>query len=67
MTFTPRETEVVKALADGLTWKDAAASLNMSTSTLRQHVDSMARKIRVVSGAPKTDTIVRYYRLKHPS
>lgn len=60
MSFTPREREVAQSLAEGNTWDEVGASLGISVSTVRQHIDNMARKIN--AGPRKTRAIVKHYR-----
>jgi DNA-binding NarL/FixJ family response regulator len=47
--LTPREREVLDCLADGLGRPDVAARLNVSTNTVRTHVQSMLSKLGVNS------------------
>lgn len=42
--LTPRETEAAQAVLDGLTYKDAAAKLSVSPSTVKSHVLSVYQK-----------------------
>lgn len=48
-TLTARELEIVKAIVDGLKDKDIADSLNISEHTVRSHVKSLFRKLKVSS------------------
>ena len=43
--LTPRELDVLKLIAEGLSNKDIAKALFISTTTVRSHVSSMIRKL----------------------
>ena len=45
--LTPRETEVLAQLAHGLTNKEIAQALNISTETVKEHVQNILKKIGV--------------------
>ena len=47
--LTPREREVLEALADGLDGKEIAQRLNISLPTERNHMASILAKLRVHS------------------
>ena len=49
MTLTPREREVLAWLAHGLTGEQAAARLEISPSTVNNHVAAALRKLGVVN------------------
>ena len=49
--LTPRETEVLAAIADGLSNKSAARRLGISQHTVKFHVESLFRKLGAVSRA----------------
>lgn len=44
-TLSPREREVFRLLADGLTGEDAAAELSVSPETVRTHVRNAMNKL----------------------
>jgi RNA polymerase sigma factor (sigma-70 family) len=48
-SLTPREREVLQALADGLSDKEIAERLYVSSGTVRNHVISILRKLNVHS------------------
>jgi DNA-binding NarL/FixJ family response regulator len=45
--LTPRETEVLAQLAHGLTNKEIALALEISTETVKEHVQNILKKIGV--------------------
>jgi len=45
--LTPRETEVVQLLAQGKTNREISEALDLSTSTVKNHVNSILSKLRV--------------------
>ena len=47
-TLTPREREVLDAMAEGLTNAGIAARLRMSVSAVEKHVASIVGKLRIV-------------------
>ena len=49
--LTPRETEVLVAIADGLNNKAAARRLGISQHTVKFHVESLFRKLGAVTRA----------------
>jgi DNA-binding CsgD family transcriptional regulator len=49
--LTPRETEVLALLAEGLANKEIAARLAFSTHTAKFHVESILRKLEAVNRA----------------
>ena len=49
--LTPRETEVLGLLAEGLANKEIAASLSFSTHTAKFHVESILRKLDAANRA----------------
>jgi DNA-binding CsgD family transcriptional regulator len=50
-SLTPRETEVLGLLAEGLANKEIAAQLAFSTHTAKFHVESILRKLDAVNRA----------------
>jgi DNA-binding CsgD family transcriptional regulator len=50
-TLTPRETEVLGLLAEGMANKEIAARLSFSTHTAKFHVESLLRKLDAVNRA----------------
>ncbi|MHB8420640.1 MAG: response regulator transcription factor [Myxococcales bacterium] len=44
-SLTPRETEVLVALADGRTQRAAAFALGISTSSIKKHVEHVNHKL----------------------
>ena len=49
--LTPRETEVLRLLSEGLANKEIAARLSFSTHTAKFHVESILRKLGAVNRA----------------
>ena len=45
--LTPRELDVLKCIAEGMSNKQVAQMLSVSTTTVRSHVSSMIRKLNV--------------------
>ncbi len=58
--LTARETEVVDALARGLTYDNVASLLAISSNTVRHHVRSIYHKLAV---ATKTEAVLEARRL----
>jgi DNA-binding CsgD family transcriptional regulator len=50
-SLTPRETEVLRLLSEGLANKEIAARLEFSTHTAKFHVESILRKLGAVNRA----------------
>lgn len=55
--LSPRETEVLAALAQGLPYKQIAAKLELSEHTVRIHIRGIYRKLSVNS---RTEAVVKY-------
>ncbi len=49
--LTPRETEVLRLLADGLANKEIGARLGITSHTAKFHVESLLRKLGAVNRA----------------
>jgi DNA-binding NarL/FixJ family response regulator len=49
--LSPRERDVLRALVDGLAYKEVAAHLGISLDTVRTHVRGLYRKLQVHSQA----------------
>jgi len=49
--LTPRETEVLELLAEGMANKEIAARLSFSTHTAKFHVESLLKKLDAVNRA----------------
>lgn len=45
--LSPRETDVLKYLAQGLSNKDIAVTMRLSPSTVKRHVENILRKLRL--------------------
>jgi DNA-binding NarL/FixJ family response regulator len=58
--LTRREIEILKLLADGLTNRAIAAELVISGGTVKFHVNSILRKLRV---ANRAEAVARFYAL----
>jgi len=58
--LTPRETEVLQLMADGLTNKAIAQKLSISEHTVKFHVNAILGKLGVQS---RTEAVVRATRL----
>jgi DNA-binding NarL/FixJ family response regulator len=54
---TPRELEILSLLAKGLRYKEIAAQLGISSSTVRAHLHSLYRKMGVGS---RTEAVVKF-------
>lgn len=50
-SLTPREVEVLELLAKGFSYKEVAADLNISYSTVQRHIENIYRKLHVHSRA----------------
>ena len=48
-SLTPREVEVLELLAKGFSYKEVAADLHISYSTVQRHIESIYRKLHVHS------------------
>jgi len=46
-TFTPREMDVVRALVDGLSNKELALQLGISSGTIKNHLTKLFSKLQV--------------------
>ena len=46
-SLTPRETEVLEQLSEGLDYKEIAANLFISPPTVRKHIENIYRKLQV--------------------
>jgi DNA-binding NarL/FixJ family response regulator len=57
--LTPRELEVLRAVADGLTNKEIAGHLGISLHTVKFHVESLMRKLVVSSRAEAVSKSMR--------
>jgi DNA-binding NarL/FixJ family response regulator len=58
--LTPRETEILQRMADGLSQDEIAAILGISRHTLRTHVQNILTKLRVRSRLEALTEAVRY-------
>ena len=47
--LTPREEEIAESFAAGLTYKDISKEFNLSPATVRRHLDSVYKKLRVAN------------------
>jgi DNA-binding NarL/FixJ family response regulator len=56
--LSARENEILPLLANGLRYKDIAASLHVSTETIRTHVRNIYRKLEVKS---RTEALNKVY------
>jgi DNA-binding CsgD family transcriptional regulator len=45
--LSPREVEVARLLADGLSTRELSSALHVSTHTARHHTENVLRKLRV--------------------
>jgi DNA-binding NarL/FixJ family response regulator len=57
--LTSQETDLLKLLVEGHNYKTAAAEMNVSTSTISYHLQSIYRKLRVHS---KTEAVAKALR-----
>jgi DNA-binding NarL/FixJ family response regulator len=55
--LTPRELEVIQLLADGLSTGEVADRLFLSPTTVRMHVSTVLRKLRVADRAAAIDLL----------
>jgi DNA-binding NarL/FixJ family response regulator len=58
-TLSPRETDILTLLAQGLLYKEIADRLSVSTSTVRQHIHHIYEKLHVQN---RTEAINKMYR-----
>jgi DNA-binding NarL/FixJ family response regulator len=58
--LTPRETEVLSAVANGLTNKEIARALGISRHTVKFHLESLMRKLGVSSRAQAVSKSIRW-------
>ena len=56
-SLTPREREILGALAKGLLYKEIAEQLGISTTTVRTHLRSIYEKLQVQT---RTEAVVRF-------
>jgi DNA-binding NarL/FixJ family response regulator len=47
--LTPRQTEIVEALVNGLSYKMVAKELNISVETVRDHIKKIYRRLQINS------------------
>jgi DNA-binding NarL/FixJ family response regulator len=57
--LTPRELEVLSAVSDGLTNKEIARKLDISRHTVKFHLESLMRKLKVSSRAEAVSKSMR--------
>lgn len=57
--FSPRELDVLKLLAEGMSTFEAAAELNLSEYTVRDYVSSIMKKMKVRN---RTEAVARAIR-----
>jgi DNA-binding NarL/FixJ family response regulator len=62
--LTPRETEILQRMADGLAQEEIAAILGISRHTLRTHVQNILTKLRVRSRLEALAQAVRYGKVR---
>jgi DNA-binding NarL/FixJ family response regulator len=62
--LTPRETEILQRMADGLSQDEIATILGISRHTLRTHVQNILTKLRVRSRLEALAEAVRYGRVR---
>jgi RNA polymerase sigma factor (sigma-70 family) len=62
--LTPRETEILQRMADGLSQEEIAAILGISRHTLRTHVQNILTKLRVRSRLEALAEAVRYGKVR---
>jgi DNA-binding NarL/FixJ family response regulator len=58
--LTPQETRMLKLLADGYGYKSAAAQLNISVNTVRNHIRSIYEKLQVNSKSEAVSKALRH-------
>ncbi len=56
--LTPREQQVLEALAQGYLYKEIAVKLEVSLDTIRKHISNIYEKLHVRS---RTEAVVRYF------
>jgi DNA-binding NarL/FixJ family response regulator len=59
LDLTAREQEVLRALVDGLSYREAADALGISLGTIRSHISGVYRKLQVHSAAEAVSRAVR--------
>lgn len=57
LKLSPREEKIIKLLADGLHYKEIAAELVLSLSTVRAHLHTIYNKLNAAS---RTEAVARY-------
>ena len=57
--LTPRESQVLHLLAEGLVPKEVSDKLGISYETVREHLKSIYRKLQVKS---RTEAVIKYLR-----
>jgi len=57
--LTPKETEVLKLLVDGFSYKMIAAELEVSIDTIRTHIKNIYRKLQVNSSSEAVAKAIR--------
>lgn len=60
--LTPRETEVLRLCADGLTNDEIATSLTLSTRTVERHLSNIYLKLGLSGAAARAAAVARYLR-----
>lgn len=56
-SLSTRETEVLQLTATGLLYKEVAEKLNISTETVKKHIQNIYRKLQVQN---KTEAVLKY-------
>jgi DNA-binding NarL/FixJ family response regulator len=65
--LTPRETDVARLIAAGLTNKQIGGQLGLAHNTVRVHVASIAFKLRAYVGDKDARVMIaQWYRAAHP-
>lgn len=59
MDLTPREQDVLRALVQGLAYKQVASTLDISVDTVRYHIKAIYRKLQVHGVAEAVTRAVR--------